>query len=221
MTEKIIPGERGQFGGQSGKGEESPLRIIAFDFDGTITTRDTFALFLRYWAGTFRWFVNIVRLLPVFIGYKLNRFDRHYVKMRVVRQFFAGADENLLNQRAQRFAEQVIPRYIRPKALAEIESVLRGETPAYIVSASISPYLRHWARGRGFAGIIACELKFTDFRATGELDGINCWGEGKLDKISSFVHLAPVSIAAAYGDSQGDLPLLHAAKVSHWRPFRL
>jgi len=41
--------------------------IVVFDFDGTITTRDTFALFLRYYAGSPLWLINITRLLPTFI----------------------------------------------------------------------------------------------------------------------------------------------------------
>ena len=31
---------------------DKSIEITVFDFDGTITTKDTFALFLRYYAGT-------------------------------------------------------------------------------------------------------------------------------------------------------------------------
>ena len=31
---------------------DASIEITVFDFDGTITTKDTFALFLRYYAGT-------------------------------------------------------------------------------------------------------------------------------------------------------------------------
>jgi len=42
-----------------GSNQHDIREIVVFDFDGTITTKDTFALFLRYYAGAFVWFVKI------------------------------------------------------------------------------------------------------------------------------------------------------------------
>ena len=38
-------------------------KIIVFDFDGTITTKDTFRLFLFYHSGLIKWVINMVSLI--------------------------------------------------------------------------------------------------------------------------------------------------------------
>ena len=88
--------------------------IYVFDFDGTITTRDTFALFLRYYAGPVRWALKIAQLLPTFAGYKLGRIDRHAVKHAVINRFFAGELFADVEARAQQFAAEVIPDSYTP-----------------------------------------------------------------------------------------------------------
>ena len=84
---------------------QKPVQIIAFDFDGTITTRDTFALFLRYWAGTPLWLLKLLKLSPVFLAYVLKIIDRNAVKAHVIRTFFKNADMTALQARADQFAQ--------------------------------------------------------------------------------------------------------------------
>lgn len=201
--------------------------IVAFDFDGTITTADTFALFLRYYAGTPRWIVNIIRLMPTFITYKFGRIDRHAVKAAVVNRFFAGEATEAIEASAARFAADVIPPLVRPAALAHIQAKLAdpdiGPESLYICSASIGPYLRHWARSQGIHEdyVMATELESQDGTATGKLEGYNVWGANKVRRI--FDQFAPhsVKILEAYGDTRGDQEMLHAAQASFFRPFRV
>ena len=201
--------------------------IFVFDFDGTITTRDTFALFLRYYAGSPLWLLNITRLLPVFIAYKLGSIDRHAVKKAVVRRFFSGKSAADVDIRAAQFAKDVIPSLIRPAAIERIEALLVdpkcGPESLYICSASIGPYLRAWASSYNIQHkhVMATELAINVERITGELQGYNVWGENKVRRI--FDQFAPhsVTILEAYGDTRGDREMLHAAKASFFRPFRV
>ncbi|WP_427451433.1 HAD-IB family phosphatase [Litorimonas sp. WD9-15] len=201
--------------------------IVAFDFDGTITTKDTFALFLRYYAGTPRWLGNIARLMPTFISYKLGRIDRHAVKAAVVHRFFAGRSIERIESMAESFARDVIPRYIRPAALAHVKAKLAdaniGPDSLYMCSASIGPYLRYWARSTGIhpAHVMATELESDGATASGGLKGYNVWGANKVRRI--FDQFAPqsVKILEAYGDTRGDWEMLHAAEASYFRPFRV
>jgi len=195
-----------------------------FDFDGTITTADTFALFLRYWAGTPRWAGHILALLPVFLKYKCGKIDRHAVKHAVCRRFFKDADADAVDACAERFAKEVIPGLIRPAALERFLTVLK-ETPEslYICSASITPYLRHWARSYSVQPnhIMAVELESVAGRLTGEIDGYNVWGENKVRRIQDQFSPHSVRILEAYGDTRGDREMLHAAEASFFQPFRV
>ena len=201
--------------------------IFVFDFDGTITTRDTFALFLRYYSGTLRWLLNIARLLPTFAAYKLGRIDRHTVKEAVIRRFFTGEATAHVDARAAQFAQDVIPNLIRPAARQRLDALLAhpdcGPESLYICSASIGPYLRAWASSCGIQTnhVMATELATDNERITGELQGYNVWGENKVRRI--FDQFAPhsVQILEAYGDTRGDREMLYAAKASFFRPFRV
>ena len=201
------------------------VRVIAYDFDGTITTKDTFALFLRYYAGTARWAFNLLKLLPVFLLYVVKIRDRNFVKKHVVRVFFKGETESHMNARAAQFAQDVIPNLIRPEALKSLKrSLTKQRTSHYkvfLVSASIEPYLLEWAKTQNLSTVLSTKLRVVNGRLTGEIDGINCWGEGKLAKIASELAQNSYMIAEAYGDSRGDHEMLHAAEESFWQPFRL
>ena len=201
--------------------------IFVFDFDGTITTRDTFALFLRYYAGTAKWLLNITRLLPTFIAYKLGRIDRHAVKKAVINRFFSGKSAADVEAKATSFAEDIIPSLIRPAALNRVKALLNdpncGPESLYICSASIGPYLRSWAGSVGIhkEHVMATELEIVNERITGGLEGYNVWGQNKVRRI--FDQFAPhsVKIKEAYGDTRGDQEMLHAAEASFFRPFRV
>jgi phosphatidylglycerophosphatase C len=210
------------------KKDETTVRdIYVFDFDGTITTRDTFALFLRYYSGTWKWALNILKLLPTFIGYKLGRIDRHGVKIAVINRFFAGQSATDIDSRAEQFAAEVIPPLVRPKARERLEELLGspecGPESLYICSASIGPYLRWWASSCGVheQNVMCTELAINADTIAEGLSGYNVWGSNKVRRI--FDQFAPqsVKITEAYGDTRGDREMLHAAEASYFKPFRV
>ena len=199
----------------------APAEIVVFDFDGTITTTDTFRLFLRYYAGNLKWASNLLLLLPIFIGYGLKIVDRNQAKIHVTRRFFKNAPTAKLNARAADFAKEVIPGLIRPQAQACLDSKKTNLESLYICSASIAPYLRAWGESQNIHNILATELEEDGDRYTGEIKGWNIWGEGKVRRILAEFAPHPVKIMEAYGDSRGDREMLHAAEASYYRPFRL
>lgn len=203
--------------------KKPPRSLVVFDFDGTITTSDTFALFLRFYAGPLKWALKLARLLPVFISYKLGFIDRHAVKSAVIQRFFGGEPITEVEAKAEVFAHTVIPKLIRPKAQAEFDTKKLDLESLYICSASIGPYLRVWAEDQGLpkTHVLATELEVSDGVCSGRVHGYNIWGKNKVRRI--FDEFAPqkVNIKEAYGDSRGDKELLHAAEVSFYKPFRV
>ncbi len=197
--------------------------LVVFDFDGTITTKDTFALFLRYYAGTFLWSIKIIMLLPTFASYKLRLIDRHTVKAAVIKTFFTGERTEALDIKAKKFAETVIPPLIRPAAQQCLDDKKKSLETLYICSASISPYLRHWAAAQGILmkNVLAVELQSRSGVLTGAIEGYNVWGKNKVRRIHDEFRSDNVQVLEAYGDSEGDKELLNAAKASFYKPFRV
>jgi|GEM_PF-76491 len=207
---------------------EVPERIpvIAFDFDGTLTTEDTFVGFMKYYHGSLRWYLKMLPLVPTFIRYKLGRIDRHAVKYAVTRAVFRDVPMAEVQARAESFAREVIPKLIRPEGIRHFEqraSAARNGGPQVVIcSASIAPYLQVFFESHPDVEILACELEVDpNHICTGELRGYNVWGENKVKRLrerfgSDFIHLIE-----AYGDSMGDRAMLEVADTAFWRPFRL
>ncbi len=203
---------------------EAPKQgLVVFDFDGTITTKDTFALFLRYYAGFFPWLFKIVQLLPIFASYKLGLIDRHAVKAAVIYRFFKAEPESKVEERAKLFAKDIIAPLIRPAAQACFDVKKADIESLYICSASIAPYLRHWAAAQDLPlnHVLAVELEASDGMLTGRINGYNVWGANKVRRIYDAFRSDKVQIKEAYGDTRGDKELLNAAEVSFYKPFRL
>ena len=47
-------------------------QIAFFDFDGTITTKDTYLEFIKYTKGTMRFFTGLAINSPYLVAYMLN-----------------------------------------------------------------------------------------------------------------------------------------------------
>lgn len=193
--------------------------MIAFDFDGTITTTDTLKIFFRYNAGNLRWTLTILKLLPIFIGYVLKIVPRDAVKASLVKSFLTGLDADDFQAKAEQYAKDVIPGLIRPNALKALIEKNNGPDTVYIVSASLSAYIIPWAKSHGIDNVIATNLEIVDGRLTGRLDGANCWGPGKLVKIEAEMGKQPYILKEAYGDTRGDREMLYAAQESFFKPF--
>ena len=86
-------------------GPDAPSRaelpIVAFDFDGTITVRDSFTAFLKWRAGAMRYVLGLIRLTPAALSYLIHR-DRGRIKAAAVREFLRGVPRERLEADAGR-----------------------------------------------------------------------------------------------------------------------
>ena len=65
-------------------------KIVAFDFDGTLTTKDTFLAFIRYACGSQAMLWGFLRYMPLLVLMKLHAYPNHKVKQKVFSYFFKG-----------------------------------------------------------------------------------------------------------------------------------
>ena len=66
------------------------MRIYAFDFDGTLTTKDTLIEFIRFSKGIVRLFLGFLLFSPLLILMKLHLYPNWKAKQRVFSWFFKG-----------------------------------------------------------------------------------------------------------------------------------
>ncbi|MDR1452222.1 MAG: HAD-IB family hydrolase [Helicobacteraceae bacterium] len=196
------------------------MKIIAFfDFDGTISDRDSMIDFIRFTFGDRRFLIGVFRLLGVIVGYALRLVSDVNAKRRVMTYFFGGRCRDELQNFADRYAADRINDIIRPKGLEKIKWHLAEGHEVAIVSASIEIWLKKWSEDLGLR-LIATKPEIVDNRFTGDLASPNCKGEEKIRRIREIYDLSEFERVYAYGDSPADRPMLSLATYSFYKPFR-
>ena len=204
-------------GAQAPSLEDRP--IVAFDFDGTLTVRDSYTAFLKWRAGPKRYAAGMVRLVPAALAYLVHR-DRGRIKAAATREYLRGVARETLEADARRFAEQFSRSLLRPDALATWKR-WRGE-PVRLVIVSASPELvvAPFARGLGADALLGTRLAFdAQDRITGAFEGPNCRGPEKIVRLKAAFG-DDFQLKAAYGDTGGDREMLAAAELPGYRVFK-
>ena len=208
--------------GNAGAERQSPRPdqpIVAFDFDGTLTIRDSFTEFLRWRVGPGGWALGLVKLAPALAAYARDR-DRGRIKAASVREFLHGVDRHTLEVEAARFADQVWPRFMRPDALKVWNDWGRRGAHRVIVTASPVATVAPFAKRLGAEALLGTEFVFdADDRITGDFAGPNCRGAEKVRRLKA-AYGDTMTLVAAYGDTSGDAEMLAMAQEAGFRVFR-
>jgi len=192
--------------------------IVAFDFDGTLTWRDSFLAFLAWRSSPRRYATGLIRLTPSFILYGV-RGDRGRLKAAVVREFLTGVSRSELEAAAAEFAARQALSLFRPDALRRWRQWQAEGARLVIVTASPEIIVAPFARGLGARALIGTRLVFdAEDRVTGALDGPNCRGREKAARLAAAFG-EDVRLEAAYGDSAGDREMLDMAGEAGLRVF--
>ncbi len=201
-----------------GMDEQQPVTVAAFDFDGTISTRDSLLPFLFFTKGAIRTLLGLLWLSPylIFRGFP----DRHGAKERIFTHFFKGVALEEFQKLADLYAETKLTKLIRPKALERIKWHKKQGHRLLIISASVEHYLKPWAKVQGFEAVLATKLATDDHHLTGKISGRNCRCEEKVKRLDSHLNLPKESYELyAYGDTRGDRELLAFSDHPGYRPF--
>ena len=193
--------------------------VVAFDFDGTLTCRDSFVAFFQWRAGTARFAAGVAGLAPEIINHLL-RPDRGRLKAAMARQFLGPIERQTLEAEARRFAASRADALLRPDALACWRDWRNRGARLFIVTASPETLVAPFAQRLGADGLIGTRLKW-DARDcyAGVLDGPNCRGPEKVVRLREALG-GDLSLEAAYGDSTGDTEMLAFARRGGMKVFK-
>ena len=200
------------------QGAAPPRRIVAFDFDGTLTTRDSFTAFLRWRTGPVRFAAGLLRLTPAALAYLLTR-DRGRLKAASVDVFLRGVARAELEAQARAFCTARFDALLRPDALdAWVRHGAQGDRRV-IVTASPEVVVRPFAERLAADALIGTRLTFDPRgRVVRGFEGPNCRGEEKVRRLRARFG-EDVRVAEAYGDTGGDREMLALADHGHMRVF--
>jgi len=98
------------------------MNLALFDFDGTITTRDTFLEFIRFAVAPQRWLLGKAVLRPWILGYRLGLVSAPKIRPVISRVAFWGMREQELRRLGEEFAKEKLPTWIREETRLRIDS---------------------------------------------------------------------------------------------------
>lgn len=200
------------------KPEASKPVVAAFDFDGTVTRRETLGPFLLHTLGAVRVAGDALVLSPTLAGYALGLIRNDVAKERVFVRCLGGMQVDRLRQQAERFAATALPRLIRREAMQRLAWHKRQGHRCVVISASLELYVKPWAIGAGFDSVIATRIEtLPDGTTSGRLAGSNCYGIEKVRQLEALLGGRSGYTLYAYGDSRGDRELLAAADHAYYR----
>ncbi|MBC9910088.1 HAD-IB family hydrolase [Chitinophaga varians] len=193
--------------------------IAFFDFDGTITRKDTMWEIIRFQKGSAALYTGLLRLAPGLASFKLGRQTAQESKEQVLRHFFGGMPAEQFTENCQRFCRERLPLLIREQAVAAIRKHQQEGRQVVVVTASARDWVAPWCETLGI-NCIASGLEVQHGLITGRLSGVNCNGQEKVVRIREQFNLHDYTDIYAYGDTNGDRPMLALAQHPIYKPFR-
>lgn len=191
-------------------------QIVAFDFDGTLTTKDTLLEFIRYACGTRAFLLGFLRYAPLLVLMKLHLYPNYKAKQRVFSYFFEGMTLETFDSLCQRFANDS-RHLLRPEGIKVLQQAYANGAEVLIVSASIDNWVKAFFPEMK---VVGTQIEVKDGRLTGRFLTNNCYGQEKVNRILALYPHRSEYHLTAYGDSRGDRELLAFADESHFKPFR-
>ena len=187
--------------------------IAAFDFDGTLSSRDNVVPYLRTACGTGAVARAGVAAAPALLAARKDPNQRDVAKAIVVERLLAGRTEASLRDLGERFARLVVARHLNPAVAERLVAHRDAGHEVVIVSASLTLYLDAAAALLGVGTVLATTVAVgPDGRCTGAIAGANVRGPEKVRRLDEWLGPEPAYVHA-YGDSSGDDELL--ARADH------
>jgi len=186
------------------------MDLALFDFDVTISERETFAGFVRASIGRRRRWLGSVAVAPHYLGYKLGWRSGERVRRRVIAVALRGRPEREVRAAAERHVREAVSAMIRPQERSRIDWHRARGDRVVVATANLDLFVAHWCEQQGLQ-CISPRLERRDGVLTGRYLGRDCCGEEKPRRVRERIALDGYGEVYAYGDTPEDHGLLALA----------
>lgn len=192
-------------------------KLYLFDFDGTLTYRDTMFLYLKFYNSA-KFNFQFLKHIPLFILLKLKLASAEKVKKSFISSILKGQSKTKIEEKSQQFFEKYYPEIIRENAIEFIKNIDREHTESYLVTASLDIWVKPFAE-KFKMNLLATRAEFKNEIFTGNFVGNNCNGGEKVHRIKEALQGKKFDKTIAFGDTSGDKEMLEWANESHFEFF--
>ena len=186
-------------------------QIYAYDFDGTLTIRDTLLEFICFACGTARFLLGFLLYSPLLVLMKLRLYSNGKAKQKVFAHFFQGMAIGEFDALCQDFAH-THRHLLRPEVVRQLEQALSEGSEVLVVSASIDNWVQPFFPK---VKVLGTQIEVIDGCLTGHFLTPNCYGQEKVRRILALYPDRSEYHLTAFGDSRGDREMLAFADEAH------
>ena len=192
--------------------------LVLFDFDGTITRKDSFIEFIKFYKGYPSFVTGFIVLSPLLLLYKIGLIKKRKAKESVLTYFFKNEPFKKFSLKSAEFSTKIIPQLLKPIAIATLKDHISKGDRVIIISASFENWLSGWCELMNLE-LIGTKIEVSNGLVTGKIEGRNCYGIEKVIRLKQYLDIGQFSEIFAYGDSNGDKAMLELANHRFYRYF--
>lgn len=194
-------------------------QIYIYDFDGTLTRRDSFLDFIRYTCGSRSLYCGLLLFSPLLILMKLQLYANGRAKERLFTHFFQGMSIRVFDDLCAKYGLSRADLLL-DAARKAVNEVASNGYRIFIVSASIDRWVLPFFRDVPNVTVIGTQIEVENGLVTGRFSTPNCYGAEKVRRIQALLPYREQYKLIAHGDSRGDKEMLNYADQGYFRPFR-
>jgi len=185
--------------------------IAVFDFDGTLTTKDTLLEFIKFACGKRKFFFGFLLYSPILVLMKLRLYPNWKTKQKIFSFFFKGMEYQRFQELGRLFADK-IDTFRRDEIIEILKTHLNNGDTVYIISASIDEWVRPWCTKFALTGVLGTKVEVSSNGfLTGRFLTKNCYGQEKVNRLLQVECDRSNYILHVYGDSRGDKEIMDFA----------
>lgn len=194
------------------------MRIVAFDFDGTITKKDTLIEFIKFSRGRKAFYIGFFKYAPLLFLMKIHLYSNWLVKQKIFAHFYAKESYQNFKAICKSFF-QCNKCLVYSQAIKCIENHKKEGDTVVIVTASIEDWVIYFAQWLGVDDVIGTKIEVVDGNLSGQFFTKNCYGQEKVNRLIEKYPNRNEYELIVYGDSRGDKELLSYANQKIYKPF--
>lgn len=186
------------------------MNLALFDFDGTLTTKDSLGEFLKFCVNKPTYYFKLLLFSPFFVLYKLKLMKNDKAKEILFCIFFKDTTKTEFQKLATTFSQTQLDKILNKTTYEILKKHKQNGDKIIVVSASMRCWLEPWCKKQNIE-LLCTELNFKDEKFTCSFKTKNCHGQEKVNRIKHYINIDNFDEIYAYGDSSGDTQMLQLA----------